>query len=60
MSKRLTAGCFALMRMVCIVFVAYYLLPMQSINFILIMLTFLIAFWLVILNEKAPFDERGH
>jgi hypothetical protein len=59
-NKRFSAFIFAAMRVAFIALVAYYLLPIQSINFILVMLTFLVAFWLVILNEKAPFNEKGH
>ena len=48
---------FFLIRISFLGIILYYLLPIKWINFILVALGFLIAFWAVILKTKASFYE---
>lgn len=48
----------AIARMVILAVIAWLLLRIPSINFVLVLLSFLVTFWLVILNYKAFWYAR--
>ena len=48
---------FFILRIAFLGIILYYLLPIEWINFILVVLGFLISFWAVILKVKASFYE---
>lgn len=50
---------YALLRMITLCLLWFFLLRSPSINLILVLVSFLTAFWLVILNDKAVYDRSA-
>jgi len=57
-SNRALSFVFTFVRLACLAIFFFYLLRLPAIHFIILLPSFLIMFWLTVLNRKATLNER--